>query len=263
MVVVVYIYTPTHYILINCVNNITMILCIIFFTGTITSTVVPSGLSVIQYKEDVTLKCDVYSDYELDDLTYEWTLNNNSILNFQYSSFPTNSSLFIQYADSSSVTKGGLYQCIATHTGDQVVGKSNVVLVAFVPILTETPSNTTVTAGSEVTLNCSASGYPTPEIEWYRLTESKGITQVDDLYQYTSVLPDSVTIVTADESETIIVSTMTITTVDHQDYGYYLCVANTSNTSISSLYGEIQTNTSFHDISETITIHGKFTLIHS
>ncbi|CAG9783649.1 unnamed protein product [Diatraea saccharalis] len=60
----------------------------------------------------------------------------------------------------------GKYQCVVSNNfGTTYSSKAKVNIVTF-PKFIKTPTNVTVKTGETVTLNCAASGEPTPEISW-------------------------------------------------------------------------------------------------
>ena len=74
------------------------------------------------------------------------------------------------------------------------------------------PVNQTAFLGSNVTFNCSATGYPKPTITWEKVNDSGSV-----LYNPTAK------ILTSDGNS--IVSQLVITEVKSKDYGIYRCVA--------------------------------------
>ena len=77
------------------------------------------------------------------------------------------------------------------------------------------PVNQSATLGSNVTFNCTASGYPKPTILWEKVNDSGSV-------QYnltTEILPGN-------GNSTF--SQLLITEVKSRDYGIYICVARNS-----------------------------------
>ena len=231
--------------------------------ATIDSTVSPVGFIVLSYRENVTLECDVETYYDLNDLQFEWKLNNNTISTFTYSD---NGDIFtwtVDYNDHSSTEYAGHYQCIARNIDEGIIGKSNIVLVSFAPIVTTDAVDFFVSAGNSASFNCTAIGYPVPDILWYRVTNSSTITDIDSLNATTVAFPDDIII-----NEYYITSTTTssyfyINNVSPHDYGYYTCVARFDDYAIVSspeCLELVAGDGVYYDISETATLFGKLNL---
>ena len=83
------------------------------------------------------------------------------------------------------------------------------------PEFVNVPVNQTAFLGSNVTFNCTASGYPKPTITWRKDNDSRSV-------QYNPTAK----ILTGDGNS--IFSQLVITEVKSKDYGTYHCVANNS-----------------------------------
>ena len=83
------------------------------------------------------------------------------------------------------------------------------------PEIVNVPVNQTAVLGSNVTFNCTATGYPKPTITWVKENDSSSV-------QYDPT-PE---ILTGDGN--IIFSQLVITEVKSNDYGIYHCVAKNS-----------------------------------
>ncbi|XP_020628948.1 peroxidasin homolog isoform X2 [Orbicella faveolata] len=83
------------------------------------------------------------------------------------------------------------------------------------PEIVNVPVNQTAVLGSNVTFNCTATGYPKPTITWVKENDSSSV-------QYNST-PE---ILTGDGNS--IFSQLVITEVKSNDYGIYHCVAKNS-----------------------------------
>lgn len=103
-------------------------------------------------------------------MTFLWRKNNGNISNplvyenVTESGQPRATSILVipnvTHADS------GKYQCVVSNNfGTTYSSKAKVNIVTF-PHFTKAPLNITVKAGETVTLNCAATGEPTPEISW-------------------------------------------------------------------------------------------------
>ena len=77
------------------------------------------------------------------------------------------------------------------------------------------PANQTAFLGSNVTFNCTATGYPKPTITWEKVNDS-GFVQYNPTAE----------ILTSDGNSTS--SQLVITEVKSKDYGIYHCVAKNS-----------------------------------
>ena len=233
------------------------------FLATITVDVEPSGITILSPGENVTLACSVYTYYNLDELEFEWTLNNQSLNTFSYSNFSVDSQLSIDYSDLSSVTMGGLYRCIARNAGENIVGKSNTVLVSFAPQITTNPFDIFSTVSSRVYFNCTAVGYPTPEIVWYRIANNTNHQTIENLKRQSVRLPSSAVTETVFLSTTTESSSLVVDSVQYPDYGYYSCVAFLKDDALTSLLdccleeSSGMPDYSSYQISNTATLHGK------
>merc|ERR1719186_179859 len=62
--------------------------------------------------------------------------------------------------------KSGKYQCIVKNSyGATYSGKADITVYVY-PKFLSTPSDITVNGGEKATLECSATGFPTPRISW-------------------------------------------------------------------------------------------------
>ena len=230
--------------------------------GDITSTVLSNGVNVLSYGENTTLTCVVTTNYDLNEIEFEWTFNNISIRTFNYSTFDTDSMLSIDYQNSSSPSlSGGLYQCVAELSEDNITAKSNVVTIAYAPFIILQPISiyTNATNVNEtVSFNCVAVGYPTPEITWHRVSTITPIIDMLSLDLYSISLPlnsSSDHYFTLNET----MSLLSIDPVNHGDFGYYICVATLNDSLIDDccLNDDDQDNTTYYEISNTATLFGK------
>ncbi|XP_071947832.1 hemicentin-1-like [Antedon mediterranea] len=123
----------------------------------------------IQKPENVTtlpganavLSCQAYSTVKYN---ITWT-KPNSFVRLRENEFVrqlSNGSLLVMNVRDSD---GGRYRCTAANEGGSVF-EELFLLVQEVPVITILASNVTYTAGMNLTLNCFASGYPTPIITW-------------------------------------------------------------------------------------------------
>ena len=108
---------------------------------------------------------------------------------------------------------GGYYECVVVNAAGN--GSDNAV-VLFSPIITTNPTvQTAFNSSHNITFNCSATGYPTPNIQWFRLDNQH--------------LPISAITSTSEGT-----STLTIQTVAFGDEGHYYCSASVLNMTTTS-----------------------------
>lgn len=105
-------------------------------------------------------------------MTFLWRKNNGNISNPIVSENTTITSvgqpraISVLMIDNVSHSDSGKYQCIVSNNfGATYSTKAKVNIVTF-PRFTKQPTNITVKTGETVTLNCAATGDPTPEISW-------------------------------------------------------------------------------------------------
>ena len=143
--------------------------------GLLTATLIPTGVSVIEYGQSLDIFCNATVTIDLDDaLLYTWTFN-DEIFN------ETSSGITITYDSAESVQQGGVYHCVVKDTADILEGKSNQILVAFAPIITVQPESVLAIPGDVAELNCSATGHPLPDIEWHKLSINTTISSLEEL----------------------------------------------------------------------------------
>ena len=149
---------------------------------------------------------------------YTWKFNNDVINH-------TSSSLTISYYSPDSIEQGGVYQCCAQSLDMILTGTSPKILIAFGPLITEEPGSVFAMYNDSVELICTATGHPTPVIEWYRLSVE---TNISTLEESSIELPSSafIEITITNTTET---SVLIIDPVDYDDCGYYVCVASLSS----------------------------------
>lgn len=63
---------------------------------------------------------------------------------------------------------GGIYQCIVTNTYGTTYSKKAKISVLVYPSFSKLPSDVRTAAGSTAKLECSADGYPPPQIAWQK-----------------------------------------------------------------------------------------------
>ena len=90
-------------------------------------------------------------------------------------------------------------------------------LTVVPPVLEVSPASITAQLGSNLTLHCTANGFPTPIIEWVHfgmVLRERGGIEVD-----------------AEVINSTVISTLSITDVQTENYGLYTCRANTTQDS--------------------------------
>lgn len=140
----------------------------------------------------------------------------------------TQNTITVSYINSSSVTQGGMYTCMVD-TGFSIISSNTSTLMVFSPIIIDHPMNTiSATDGDRVQANCTATGFPRPWIEWYRLAEGANHpthdTTIDRIRAVSVELPtDSVITNTTDEYS--VSSSLVIPMVEYTGYGDYVCLS--------------------------------------
>ena len=198
------------------------------FLGRLTVNVSPPGITSLTFGEEVQLSCTSTSNIQLDEslpTEFTWTLNND-VLN------ETSSILTVQYDNVESVNKGGYYQCFASYNDTLLTGSSNLILLIFAPYITTHPVSVSVNVNETIELSCTATGYPAPIIEWYRVESNTVFSDYDAVLYYSIELPDVSDYNDTTSDATITNATLIISPIDYIDYGYYLCVATLLNDSI-------------------------------
>lgn len=121
--------------------------------------------------QSTTIACAATSN-PFTNMSFVWKKNHGNVSNPLVSENVTNSASGQHYAISilkiQNVTHSdaGKYQCIVSNNfGTTYSNKAKVNIVTF-PRFTKSPTNITVKTGDTVTLNCAATGDPTPEISW-------------------------------------------------------------------------------------------------
>ena len=189
---------------------------------------------------------------------YTWKFN-NEVINH------TNSSLTINYYSPDSVDQGGVYQCCVQSLDMILTGTSPKVLIAFGPLITEEPGPVLAMYNDSVELICTATGHPTPVIEWYRLSVETNVATLKDLSEFSIELPSSAFIETT-ITNTTETSILIIDPVDYDDFGYYVCVSSLPSDSFvyardccnsDSEDGSAESTETHYDISNISTLSGK------
>ena len=172
----------------------------------------------------------------------------------------TSDTLNITYEDDSSVIQGGTYLCMA----DNVSSSSNAT-VLFSPLITEDPANVFTTVNSSVQLNCSAVGFPAPQLQWIRLMPGEDLTDLSAFEEINNRGPNlpegamvlfSTNILDVDNSLSLDNdSSLTFDEAQSTDFGSYVCVATLDNENPQISIFNL-TNISF-DISDISVLTGE------
>ena len=152
---------------------------------------------------------------------YTWKFNNDVINH-------TSSSLTISYYSPDSIEQGGVYQCCAQSLDMILTGTSPKILIAFAPLITEEPASVFAMYNDSVEFTCTATGHPTPVIEWYRLSVETNVSTLKDVNEFSIELPSSA-FIEKTITNTTETSVLIIDPVDYDDFGYYVCVASLSS----------------------------------
>ena len=185
---------------------------------------------VLDYGNSITINCTIVTDINVTvhALEYFWTYDDEILPD------ETTAMLSIGYLSLESAYRGGLYQCYVATADATVTAASPNVVVAFAPVILVEPMSTGTLYNSSVRLNCSAVGYPTPHVELYRVSSSN-VSTLLDVMSSSVELPYSADIDTY-TTNTTEQSILTISSVDHDDYGYYICVATFPSDSFTFVY---------------------------
>ena len=183
---------------------------------------------MIEYGDTVNLTCVIMTSIPLTDLRVVWTYNDAII--------PNASSLFLtfSYTTADAVAEGGVYQCYVSTLDAEFTASSLSVVLLFGPFIIEGPQSVYTTNGSDVEFNCTATGYPVPYVDFYRVS-SGNVSTIQDIIYSAIPLPDSAENSTLTTNTTEYIA-LTIDPVYYNDYGYYICVATFPLNSIHLVY---------------------------
>ena len=139
----------------------------------------------------------------------------------------TSDALNITYEDDSSVTQRGVYLC----TADNVYSFSTAT-VWFAPLITEEPANVFTTVNSSVQLNCSAVGFPAPQLQWIHLMPGENLTDLStfkEINDHDPNLPEGAMVLFSTDVDNSSSfdndSSLTFDGIEPADFGSYVCVA--------------------------------------
>ena len=222
-------------------------------SGQITVTLIPHGISVLNFGEEINISCNASKNTEMQSVRYSWILNNDSINE-------TSSLLTVTYNSTESVEQGGIYRCLV-HTSDMVlVGRSNIIMIAFAPLIFEQPQAKSSLFGDDAFFNCSSTGFPLPFIEWHVVSTNVSISNIEEVEAHSLNLVHNHTVY---DKELTTSSTLVIKDVLFSDYGNYVCVAVLSNESLVVTENCCNGNESVssqnvpqYTISDTVTLTG-------
>lgn len=141
----------------------------------------------------------------------------------------TDDTLVISYLNQSSVSQGGSYFC-SVDDGVMRIDASNSTMVLFSPIIVEHPVDIYTTTSNDVVFNCTAAGFPAPDIQWYRLMDNidlSTVNNINDVPGLAQTLPTNALIRFYNTSDvSIIESSLIIQNVMFGDFGTYVCLAS-------------------------------------
>ena len=209
-------------------------------------TLEPSGTILLELEESVKLTCLVLA-MPANIGRYVFLQDDMVVQN------STSDTLNITYEDDSSVTQGGTYLCMADN-----VYSSSTAIVWFAPLITEEPADVFTTVNSSVQLNCSAVGFPAPQLQWIRLMSGENLTDLStfaEINNHDPNLPEGAMVLFFSELPNVDNSSNLIfDEIESTDFGSYVCVATLNNeTSLTSDFN--LTNVSF-DLSDISVLTG-------
>ena len=183
-----------------------------------------TSLVVVEFGDTVSIDC-IASTTGVD-IDYEWMKVNN-LTTGDSVIVSTNQTLFVSFLTSSE--EAGYYYCRATisPTLMDVFNVSEVVLVIFAPTFVMHPSSMLTSMDMTIQLQCMATGFPQPDIEWIRLDSNNNTV---DLPSFSNITYTGST------------SILTIDPVETDDFGSYRCIT----TPPTSLPGNLSALSSFN-----------------
>ena len=146
----------------------------------------------------------------------------------------TSDTLNITYEDDGSVKQGGTYLCMANN-----IYSSSTATVWFAPLINEEPADVFTTVNGNVQLNCSAVGFPAPQLQWIRLMPGEDLTDLstfDEIDIRDSNLPDGAMVLFStdvDNNSSFDNNSIFLIFdgIEPTDFGSYVCVATLNNES--------------------------------
>ena len=187
--------------------------------------ILPSAkVNVVNFGDSINLTCSINEAIDTDMVFYAWKLN-GKIINH------TLPFIHINYDHYSSVNQGGEYQCFVYNSDSSASETSPKVIVAFAPVLVNEPMSVKTIVNDTVEFICTAFGYPTPTIQWRRISSTKEVSSLENIDDVSVNLPLNAYNISYSgyANET---STLRIYPVDYQDFGYYICIATLNSSDI-------------------------------
>ena len=182
------------------------------------------AIKTLQYGDYFNLTCMAHSNIMLDNIIYKWTFNDVYIDS-------NDSFIFINYTTYNSVLEGGVYRCYISVLDLSLEAVSEDTIILFAPVFTTQPSSLGISVMNTVEFSCIAFGYPTPTIQWRRISSTEEVSSLEDIDDLSVNLPLNAYNISYSGyvNET---STLRIYPVDYHDFGYYICVATLSSSDI-------------------------------
>ena len=215
-------------------NSVILLLNSSILAGTAQSVIItPNDTQVLEYGDNITLSCSLQPNEA--NVSYSWGVTEDP--DFE----DNNQTLTISYEDPADTMEGGGYFCNVTNQDGRTVPSDLTVYIFFGPSFISEPSPTLADIGDNVTLSCNATGFPAPNISWVRLPSNDlNESMILDLYDYDELeIVEDTTILFSTDSDTDSSSVLTFDSIEHDDFGYYACIAMQSN---DSLNGEMETS---------------------
>lgn len=184
------------------------------------------GVIVLEEGQSVNLSCLVDPQLvPVESVLFE--LNGKEVQNSSTSTVFT-----IQYTnDTGDVLLGGVYSCTIDN-GTDVIESMNSIAVYFAPSIAMSPTSSLLaTNGSNVSLSCSARGYPAMDISihWFHLSPDTNVSSINAI---TDIVNSSLLSYSSISVEvTPVTSNLSIEPIQFKDHGQYICLAilNISN----------------------------------
>lgn len=221
-----------------------------FFLDQLVATISPANFQVLEFGKSSNITCSASADtVSTSDFIYSWMLNDELI------SSQTNNWLAVDYHTLNAVQLGGVYKCVVSSNDGKFSGQSKGLAILMAPYLIEQPENTYTRYMDSVELKCTATGHPTPVIKWYKLNSTDNFTNFSSVLENAHSLPDS-SYYNNSATNTTETSTLVISSVEHDDFGYYICVASFDNSTVVF----VQNCCSNDDISESPLFSSHHTL---
>ena len=111
--------------------------------------------------------------------TVQWQVSTNGGSSF--TAIPGATSTTLTLSGTTACQNGYIYRAVFTNSVGSATTAAATLTVQYAPTVSKSPSNTTVTAGQTPTFTASASGNPTPTVQWQVSTDG-GSTFTNDYW---------------------------------------------------------------------------------